>query len=99
MSSWLNSTIHSSFPNILILEVLQAQPSQQSCAACGAWSAGAYQKHPLLRDVEGPGSVQSSLNLVNTSMILTDRSLKIRWRGNAHEPGQQQSALGAIETL
>ena len=101
MSRWLEQQVQQQYPEVEILEVLEADFGyyQVDVSTCEQWENSNGLTHPVLRDEGGAGSVAALLALSVKDMMVLDRQLKIVFTGrvtDAFAQGQVLNALGQL---
>ena len=71
-------------PDIRVIEVLGATAqAPQSGSACATWSELVGAHHQVVRDTEGTASAHAALDLAPLQTLVTDRDLRIAYRGES----------------
>jgi len=101
VSRWLQQQIQPQYPDVEILEVLEATYGilQVSSSTCQSWVYTNSLTHPVLRDVGGTGSVAQTLALQLKSLVIVDRYLKIKFKGPVTTTLDQNQVLNVLSQL
>jgi hypothetical protein len=101
VSRWLQQQIQPQYPEVQILEVLEADGgfAQVDADTCYAWMQTNGVTHPVLRDRGGATSVASLLVLQAKDILVTDRFMKIVYKGRVTDTLGQSQVKGILGGL
>lgn len=101
MSRWLQQQVQPQYPNVQILEALEATSGilQVSSSTCNSWVYTNGLSHPVLRDKGGADSIAQILGLKLKNMIIVDRQLKIKFKGPVTTTLDQNQVLNVLGQL
>lgn len=101
MSRWLQQQVQAQFPEVEILEVLEADFGyyQVDVPTCEGWETTNGLTHPVLRDVGDPGSIASLLQLEVKDIMVLDRQLKVVFTGRVTDTFSQTRVISTLSQL
>jgi hypothetical protein len=101
VSRWLTQQVQPQYPNVVVLEALEAEYGsiQVSQSTCDSWVYKNSVGHPVLRDTGGQGSIAKNLGLKLKNFVIVDRYLKIVFKGPVTTTLDQNQVLNILNQL
>jgi len=101
VSRWLQQQVQPQYPDVEILEALEATSGvmQVSSSTCKSWVYAGGLTHPVLRDTTASTSVAASLALKEKNFVIVDRQLKIVFKGPVTTTLDQNQVLTLLSQL
>ena len=97
MSSWLQDEWTTTYPDLTLFDVLEANSGvQASASTCNNWVQLNSLSHPVLRDKAG--GIGQTFGMQLSDVLVVDRNFKIVFKGQVVEK-DQQSLLDALGQL